>query len=300
MSLVIVNQGEQALLEDGVTGVAYTLRLFKTDVTAGLTPSQIDELTEADFVEATFTGYSAAAVAAVDWTVTAGNPTEAVNVEKSFTSTATQDPQNIWGYYLTRDSDGALVWFEQFDGPVVVEQLDDEIQVTPAITLDDREGNAVETGTVTFFAGDTAPTGWLLCDGTAVSRSTFADLFAVIGTAYGPGDGSTTFNVPDLRQRFPLGKADAGTGAALGDTGGTIDHTHGLDTASSHAKMLMATVDPDIRIRRKSTASWAATLGGTGVTVTSETATQTLGIELGGDSDSENPPFVTFTGIIKT
>jgi microcystin-dependent protein len=56
-----------------------------------------------------------------------------------------------------------------------------------------------------MWAGSTAPTGWLLCNGAAVSRTTYSDLFAVISTTYGTGNGSTTFNVPDLQRRFPLG-----------------------------------------------------------------------------------------------
>lgn len=60
------------------------------------------------------------------------------------------------------------------------------------------------------WSGTAAPTGWLLCDGTAVSRTTYSDLFSVVGTTYGVGDGSTTFNVPDLRGRFPLGRNTSG------------------------------------------------------------------------------------------
>lgn len=64
-------------------------------------------------------------------------------------------------------------------------------------------------GMVVPFAGSAAPDHWLMCDGSAVSRSTYADLFTAIGTAFGAGDGSTTFNVPDLRSRLPIG---VGTG----------------------------------------------------------------------------------------
>jgi microcystin-dependent protein len=83
-------------------------------------------------------------------------------------------------------------------------------------------------GTITMFAGPTAPGGWILCQGQAISRSTYSNLFGVIGTAYGVGDGSTTFNLPDMRQRFPLGLAASGTGNTLGATGGNIDHTHAV------------------------------------------------------------------------
>lgn len=64
--------------------------------------------------------------------------------------------------------------------------------------------NAV-TGMIVMYGRATPPTGFLLCNGQAVSRTTYADLFAVLGTSYGVGDGSTTFNVPDLRSSFPVG-----------------------------------------------------------------------------------------------
>ena len=59
------------------------------------------------------------------------------------------------------------------------------------------------TGVVQAFAGSTTPQGWLLCDGSAVSRTTYAALFAVIGTTYGAGNGSTTFNLPNLTVQPP-------------------------------------------------------------------------------------------------
>ena len=90
------------------------------------------------------------------------------------------------------------------------------------------------------YGGTTAPAGWLLCDGSAVSRTTYADLFAAIGEAYGAGDTTTTFTVPDMRGRLPLGKdnmggssADVVTDASADSIGGTlgaetkdIAHTH--------------------------------------------------------------------------
>ena len=85
---------------------------------------------------------------------------------------------------------------------------------------------SVPTGAIFPYAGSSAPTGYLLCDGSAVSRTTYSALYLITGDVYGAGNGSTTFNVPDLRQRFPLGKAASGTGAALGSTGGSINHTH--------------------------------------------------------------------------
>ncbi|MDD5482833.1 MAG: tail fiber protein [Kiritimatiellae bacterium] len=70
-------------------------------------------------------------------------------------------------------------------------------------------------GAIHMFAAANAPAGWLLCNGAAVSRTSYSNLFAVIGTSYGAGDGSTTFNVPNLYQRFALGAVNN-----LGGTGG--------------------------------------------------------------------------------
>jgi microcystin-dependent protein len=96
-------------------------------------------------------------------------------------------------------------------------------------------GSSLPTGSVVAFAGSAAPVGWLLCDGTAKDRTTYAALFAILGTAYGVGDGGTTFNIPDLRGRVALGRAATGTGSVLGGTGGSADHTH---TSSSTAQAL--------------------------------------------------------------
>jgi len=65
--------------------------------------------------------------------------------------------------------------------------------------------NAVQSGSVLPYAGTSAPTGFLMCDGSAVSRSTYASLFSAISTNWGSGDGSTTFNIPDLRGEFLRG-----------------------------------------------------------------------------------------------
>ena len=73
-------------------------------------------------------------------------------------------------------------------------------------------------GLIEPFAGSTVPTGYLLCDGSAVSRTTYATLYAVIGDTFGAGDGSTTFNLPDLGGRVPLGVSQS---HALGTTGGS-------------------------------------------------------------------------------
>lgn len=91
---------------------------------------------------------------------------------------------------------------------------------------------SIPAGIIDVFAGDTVPTGYLLCDGSAVDRTTYATLFAVIGTTYGVGDGSTTFNVPNLSGRVVIGVS--GT-HALGSTGGSETITLTESELPAHA-----------------------------------------------------------------
>lgn len=79
---------------------------------------------------------------------------------------------------------------------------------------------AVPTGSLLMWPSLIAPTGYLLCNGAAVSRTTYASLFALLGTIFGSGDGSTTFNLPDYRDRMPIG---AGTTYSAASTGGSKD-----------------------------------------------------------------------------
>jgi microcystin-dependent protein len=92
------------------------------------------------------------------------------------------------------------------------------------------------TGSTIDFAGSTPPTGFLLCDGTAYSRTTYAALFAVIGTTWGTGDGSTTFNVPDLRSMVTVGAGQRSglTNRVLGATGGEEAHALVIAEEAAH------------------------------------------------------------------
>lgn len=97
----------------------------------------------------------------------------------------------------------------------------------------------VPSGSVMPYAGSSAPTDWLLCSGAAVSRTTYAALFAVIGTTYGSGDGSTTFNLPDLRGRSAFGVDNMGgtaanriTSGGSGITGTTLGAAGGAETVT--------------------------------------------------------------------
>ena len=97
----------------------------------------------------------------------------------------------------------------------------------------------VPAGSVIAWSGSSAPSGYLLCDGTAVSRTTYAALFAVAGTGYGVGDGSTTFNLPDLRDRLPLGKGT--NNSTLGTQTGSMSASSVVTTASGSASLSLTT-----------------------------------------------------------
>ena len=101
------------------------------------------------------------------------------------------------------------------------------------------KSSGVPSGAWFPYSGTSAPAGYLLCDGSAVSRTTYASLFSAIGTVHGVGDGSSTFNLPDMRGRLPVGQDDMGgsaasrvttagsgvDGATLGATGGAQNVT---------------------------------------------------------------------------
>lgn len=98
------------------------------------------------------------------------------------------------------------------------------------------------SGAIMAFAGSTAPSGWLKCEGQAISRTTYATLYAAIGTTWGTGDGSTTFNVPDLRGMFLRGTGTNATGSSSGAAGPSVgayaadtylNHTH-TDSGHTH------------------------------------------------------------------
>jgi microcystin-dependent protein len=291
-----VNRGEVNVLDRALAG-DFTLRLFKTDVEAGLTATQLDGLDETDFTEATFTGYAAVVLTGGAWSSASSDPSRATYAQTTF-SCSGGSSQQVYGYFLTDDNDSdSLAAYEQFDGPVTIAN-GDSLRITPQVTLDEGE-NVTPTGMIAAFGGTTAPTGWQLCDGSAISRSTNAALFAEIGTTFGVGNGTTTFNVPDLRQRFPLGKAAAGTGSTLGGTGGAIDHTHLLDSSTSHAKISL--VSNAARILRKTVTAFTETVSftATGGATASTSVSQTTAAALGGSSDTANAPFQAVNFIIK-
>jgi len=159
--------------------------------------------------------------------------------------------------------------------------------------------NGAPTGGLIMWGTGTAPTGWLLCDGTAVNRTTYAALFAVISTTFGTGDGSTTFNLPNYTNRMPYGTTVAATGGSADAV--VVSHTH---TATS------TVTDPG----HAHTISVAA--GGLGgqdgptraLAGTSSTSTQTTGITVAttnantgvSGTNANLPPYLGINFIIKT
>ena len=105
-------------------------------------------------------------------------------------------------------------------------------------------GSALPSGMINWFAGPTAPLGYLECDGSAVSRTTYASLFSAIGTTFGTGDGSTTFNLPDLRGEFIRGW-DNSKGTDSGRTFGSSQadelksHRHESSATDTYSAQLL-------------------------------------------------------------
>lgn len=127
---------------------------------------------------------------------------------------------------------------------------------------------AIPTGTILPSLASSVPDGFLLCDGSIYSRTVKARLFQAIGIVAGAGDGTTTFAVPDLRGRFPLGVSTGGTGAVLGGTGGSIDHTHSVGGQTV----------PSLSVPSEAvTGSTGTGTTGTGTTGTGTTGTGSLG-----------------------
>ena len=165
------------------------------------------------------------------------------------------------------------------------------------------------------FCGTVAPDGWLFCHGQAVSRATYAALFTAIGTAFGAGDGSTTFNIPDYRGRVAIGRDNMGgtpanrvtsvvsglAATTLGATGGDQrlhGHTHAATvTDPGHNHLVPSRINDTpndfIAAGAGSTAGADATLPSTtGITVANSTT--------GGGSSENIPPAIVENMIIKT
>ena len=163
-------------------------------------------------------------------------------------------------------------------GELSIDTDTENIRVHDGSTAGGQE--IIPSATIVPYPGGTAPTGWLLCDDSAVSRTTYAALFAITSTTYGTGNGSTTFNVPDLRDRLPLGK-------------GTNNSTLGAETTGASASAVVAT------------ASGSASLtltNGTFATSAKDSsqASALTNVTAGGHTHNLTVPCQVFNYIIKT
>lgn len=188
----------------------------------------------------------------------------------------------------------------------------EEISIGTGLTLASgvlaAEGGGVPTGSIVPTAATAEPSGWLFCYGQAVGRTTYATLFTAIGTNYGAGDGSTTFNIPDLRGRIVAGRDDMGGSAAsrltsggsgingttLGAAGGSQAHTLAASEMPSHTHTLNTSFDnPGASNAPASAAYRNSNSDGNTVTVTTGSAGS-------GGAHQNTQPTIIANYIIKT
>jgi microcystin-dependent protein len=138
---------------------------------------------------------------------------------------------------ITSHEDATKNW-EWVDG-ALVPRLEGSIDTLEG-RVDTVEGKIVPTGVLILFSAveGSTPAGWLYCNGQAISRTTYSALFGVCGVAFGVGNGSTTFNIPDMRKKFPRGyDTTSGVGGTvnIASVGGADTHTLTLNEIPAHS-----------------------------------------------------------------
>lgn len=154
-------------------------------------------------------------------------------------------------------------------------------------------------GSIAYFAGQSsAPAGWVLCDGSAVSRTTYATLFSAVGTTYGSGDGSTTFALPDLIDKFVEGSATVGTEKTAGlpnITGGTSTQIRTVKSAKNGTETWSGAIGVG-----DSYASSIATDGSSNIGIQSLRFNASKSNAIYGNSTTVQPPALTMKPFIYT
>ena len=223
--------GTNSLVDGSVTNPKLASGAVTSDKIANdaVTPSKIDSSQTYTALGFTTNGNSFIA-----------QSTQAGGVGIRFDKTNNPSPNGKIDLFV--DGNGALQITapEKNSGTEVLATLDNDgnLNITGDYKVNGTNLQTVPTGTVSAFAGSAAPTGYALCDGSPVNRTAQAALFSVIGTTYGIGDGSTTFNLPDLRGRVVAGLGESLLGATadtLGQDNGLIANTkeHLLTAAES-------------------------------------------------------------------
>lgn len=132
MTLLVPDQAESIALQNLLNKTApqnMVMKLYKSNTT----PAETD--TEATYTEADFTGYAAVTLTGASWTITGTAPTSAGYAQQSFTSSADQTTQQVYGYFVVQATSGKLMWAERFsDGPYPVSFNGDVVKITPTIT----------------------------------------------------------------------------------------------------------------------------------------------------------------------
>lgn len=165
-------------------------------------------------------------------------------------------------------------------------------------------------GVIEAFAGVNAPAGWLFCDGSAISRVQYPELFSALSTTYGSGDGSTTFNLPDMRGRMPVGKGTHSDVATLGNNEGASlanrrpKHQHTVyDAGHTHTNRM----NNGLQIYRANVAAGSGEYGITSANTGSivDNSTNTTGVRVNPEgaasstSPTDAPPYLVVNYIIK-
>jgi len=170
------------------------------------------------------------------------------------------------------------------------------------------DGIIIPPGAASLYFGASAPTGWLFCDGSAVSRTTYAALFTAIGTTFGAGNGSTTFNLPDLRGRMPMGAGTGNQSGASGTgviSGGTSLTARNLGAWGGEETHLLTGDESGVQSHAHSISTADGSSGGNviaGTTGSSNPGTGSSATQSGDALDPHNtvPPFLVVNVIIKT